>query len=72
MPEEPKQPKQQSVPKFTEPEQAIIDVAMKVSEFKTQGAFVRWAALMYAKQLIAQDGGAEELVRERVQAKPVE
>ena len=50
-------PKQQSIPRFDDEEQALIDEAMKIDAIRTQGIWVRMAALKWARMVIAQDAG---------------
>ncbi len=49
--------KQQSIPDFDEDEQKLIDEAMRIDHIKTQGVWVRRAALMWATKVVADDLG---------------
>ena len=57
--------RQQSIPKFSEDEQRIIDLAMRIESHKFQGGWCHRACLMWAKHVIAADDGKEAIVRER-------
>ena len=50
-------PKQQSIPQFDDEEQALIEEAMKIDAIRTQGIWVRMAAVKWARTVIAQDAG---------------
>jgi len=49
--------KQQSIPEFDEDEQKLIDEAMRIDHIRTQGVWVRRAALMWATKVVAEDLG---------------
>jgi hypothetical protein len=49
--------KQQSIPEFDEDEQKLIDEAMRIDHIKTQGVWVRRAAMMWATKVVADDLG---------------
>lgn len=49
--------KQQSIPDFDDDEQKLIDLAMKIEGIRTQGVWVRRAALMWARRVVALDAG---------------
>lgn len=58
---------QQSIPRFSEAEQKLIDAAMEIDCIRTQGMWVHRAALMHAKLVIADDAGITQLVMKHMQ-----
>lgn len=48
-------PRQQSVPAFTDQEMPLIEMAMKVEAIKSQGQWVKRAAIMWARQVVMSD-----------------
>jgi len=48
-------PRQQSVPAFTDEEMPLIEMAMKVEAMKSQGQWVKRAAIMWARQVVMSD-----------------
>ena len=58
---------QQSIPRFSESEQELIDAAMEIECIRTQGVWVHRAALMHAKSVIANDSGNTQRVLRHLQ-----
>ena len=56
--------KQQSIPAFDDDEQALIDEAMKIDAIRTQGVWVRMAAVKWARMVIAEDAGLLQRIEE--------
>ena len=48
-------PRQQSVPVFTDEEMPLIEMAMKVEAMKSQGQWVKRAAIIWARQVVMSD-----------------
>ena len=56
--------KQQSIPAFDDDEQSLIDQAMKIDAIRTQGVWVRMAAVKWARMVIAEDAGLLQRIEE--------
>lgn len=64
MTEEPA-PRQQSVPAFTDDEMPLVEMAMRVEAIKSQGQWVKRAAIMWARQVVMSDPAKlEKAIRE--------
>lgn len=53
--EEKAEPRQQSVPAFSEQEMTLVQLAMKVEAIPVQGQWVKRAAIMWARQIVVSD-----------------
>ena len=49
--------KQRAIRQFSDEEQKLIDAAMRIESIKSEPQWVARAAVMWARQVIAQDAG---------------